>query len=409
MLLHSPRGKSTIKVIELLICSSLLSLALSFCFYAALKELVFKGLDSTEDLFSLFKYVIGLLLAVIFTLMGLLFNKVNKEQEFIRELRTFKDFTDALHRSSNEMEVYDTLFTYIRRISPIDHTALFYLTDSSIDDALWQKITNEKIPLCNMSPKSCPLIKLEHESFTGDIEKNLICPCQLPEHQLGNYVCLPIVSADNVQSILQLYKRTGHPLSSGVIAKVKSYIEIAKPVISSKRALQSLNRKAITDKLTKLYNRSFLDSYLENQIEAAALSEQPLSIIIIDLDHFKSINDTYGHTAGDHVLRVFAEIALKCIRKTDLMARYGGEEFMVVLPSTPTDTAVSVAERIRHTISETHIPEFDGIQIPCISCSLGVSTYPSYCNNKNSLIKTADLALYRAKQSGRNRCVVSGE
>jgi diguanylate cyclase (GGDEF)-like protein len=123
---------------------------------------------------------------------------------------------------------------------------------------------------------------------------------------------------------------------------------------------------------------------------------------MVDIDHFKTINDTYGHMVGDHVLTVFAQLLKRCIRKTDHIVRYGGDEFLVILPSTDIETAKIIAERIRCEVGKINIPPFRNITVPHISCSLGVSTYPEYCDNKDDLIRTSDLALYKAKKSGRN-------
>lgn len=175
---------------------------------------------------------------------------------------------------------------------------------------------------------------------------------------------------------------------------------------SSNNSIEKLKEQSSMDKLTELYNRSFLDPFLESEIDAAKKDNQKVSVIMVDMDHFKEINDSYGHIVGDHVLTIFAQVVLKCIRKTDIIARYGGDEFIVVLPNTDTDTAKSVAERIREDVSETYIPPVDGVVISSIHCSVGISTYPVHCDSKNSLIRTSDLALYMAKRSGRNCTMV---
>jgi len=171
---------------------------------------------------------------------------------------------------------------------------------------------------------------------------------------------------------------------------------------SSNESIGKLKEQSSMDKLTELYNRSYLDPFLESEIDAAKKENQQISVIMVDMDHFKEINDTYGHTVGDHVLTIFAQVVLKCIRKTDIIARYGGDEFIVVLPDTDTDTAESVGERIREDVSETYIPPIDDVVISSIHCSVGISTYPVHCDSKSSLIRTSDLALYMAKRSGRN-------
>jgi len=170
--------------------------------------------------------------------------------------------------------------------------------------------------------------------------------------------------------------------------------------------MHQLNKEASTDQLTKLYNRSFLDSYLQNQIEVASLSKQPLSLIMLDIDDFKKVNDTYGHQAGDAVLVVFSQVILRCVRRTDLVTRYGGEEFIAILPATNTERAVSIAERIRETIAMETMPKINNVQLPNITCSIGVSTYPLFADDKEKLIKTADIALYKAKAAGKNRVIL---
>jgi diguanylate cyclase (GGDEF)-like protein len=178
---------------------------------------------------------------------------------------------------------------------------------------------------------------------------------------------------------------------------------------SGAKAFEAFKEQASMDKLTELYNRSYLDPFLESEIDAANRAKQPISVIMVDMDHFKDINDTYGHVVGDHVLTIFAQVVLKCIRKTDIIARYGGDEFIVVLPSTDTETACSIADRIRSDVSETYIPPIDGVVISSIHCSVGVSTYPVHCDSKNTLLRTSDLALYKAKNSGRNCTMVYQE
>ena len=172
------------------------------------------------------------------------------------------------------------------------------------------------------------------------------------------------------------------------------------------RLLEIFKAQASMDKLTELYNRSYLEPFLENEIESADRLNNQISMIMVDMDRFKDINDTYGHTVGDRILTIFAQVVLKCIRKTDVIVRYGGDEFVVVLPRTDTETAHIVAERIREEVSATYIPPIDGAVISSISCSVGVSTYPALCSSKSSLIKTSDLALYEAKHAGRNRTIV---
>lgn len=347
----------------------------------------------------------GILYVIIFLVSSILIRNYSMEYANEKELKNFKDFTDVLHRSASEIEAYQTLYNFIQKMRICNHITLFYRMDVSANEVVWERLTKERMPLCTMEPRNCPAVKYGRDCLVKNIATDIPCANQLPEHKSGSYICLPITEGDITLGILQLYSKSKNYFDETLISKIKSYIEVAKPVISSKRVLRQLNKNASTDKLTKLYNRRFLEYYLDNQIEITSFSNQRLSVIMMDIDNFKRINDTYGHTAGDAVLVIFSQVILRCLRQTDLVARYGGEEFMAILPSSDTKNAYDIAERIRESIATEPMPKANNVQLPNISCSFGVSTFPTYADNKNDLIKTADIALYKAKQAGKNRVI----
>jgi two-component system cell cycle response regulator len=162
---------------------------------------------------------------------------------------------------------------------------------------------------------------------------------------------------------------------------------------------------AVTDGLTGLHNRRYLDSHLQTLFDRAVARRRPLSVMITDLDRFKSINDTHGHDGGDDVLREFARRLRKNVRGIDLACRYGGEEFVVVMPDTDGAIAEKVAERIRAEIAAQPFPiGRDGKAIE-VTVSVGVSSLLKGPDTVEALMKRADLALYEAKSGGRNRVV----
>jgi len=348
----------------------------------------------------------GILYIAIFMVSIKLIKIVSEQHLNARELKNFKNFTDVIHRAETEIEVYESLYTFVNNMHLVSHVTLFYRKDISPKEITWLRLTNERMPLCSMEPRNCPLFRFGRECSVQNIATDITCAFQLPEHKYGSYICLPITEGPVTLGILQLYSKSKYFFDETTISKLKSYIEVARPIISSRRAMHQLNKEASTDQLTKLYNRSFLDSYLQNQIEVASLSKQPLSLIMLDIDDFKKVNDTYGHPAGDAVLVVFSQVILRCVRRTDMVTRYGGEEFIAVLPATNTDKAVSIAERIRETIAMETMPKINDIQLPNITCSLGVTTYPVFADDKEKLIKTADVALYKAKAAGKNRVIL---
>jgi two-component system, cell cycle response regulator len=161
---------------------------------------------------------------------------------------------------------------------------------------------------------------------------------------------------------------------------------------------------ALTDALTGLHNRRYLDSHLKSLTERAAVDGKSVALLIFDIDFFKGINDTYGHEAGDDVLREFAERLKRGVRGIDLVARLGGEEFVVVMPETDAAYASLIAERLRRDVERESFPTRGGEQLP-VTVSIGVAEFRGASDCADALIKRADQALYSAKRHGRNRVV----
>jgi len=167
---------------------------------------------------------------------------------------------------------------------------------------------------------------------------------------------------------------------------------------------EQLQRLAANDPLTSLYNRRFGMIRLTEEFSRAVRNNLPLGIIMFDIDHFKSVNDTYGHTVGDRTLVSISKISRLAIREGDFLIRYGGEEFLVILPGASKDDTLFVAERLRHMIDDSTIKHGD--QQIHITISAGYSSYPeNNTNDENMLVTNADKALYSAKRSGRNKVI----
>jgi two-component system cell cycle response regulator len=162
---------------------------------------------------------------------------------------------------------------------------------------------------------------------------------------------------------------------------------------------------AITDQLTGLHNRRYMSRHLDTLITSARTSGKPISFLIMDIDHFKSVNDTYGHDIGDEVLRDFAGRISANVRGIDLACRYGGEEFVVVMPDTDTSFAYTVAERLRKSVEETpFVISRDPGKLK-VTISIGIADSAGKTDSADALLHRADQALYRAKREGRNRVI----
>jgi two-component system cell cycle response regulator len=164
---------------------------------------------------------------------------------------------------------------------------------------------------------------------------------------------------------------------------------------------------AVTDGLTGLYNRHYLNTHLDNMVRDALATNKPLSLMILDMDHFKMVNDTYGHDVGDQVLKQLAGVISNSIRSSDLAARFGGEEFVVLMPGTRIENARDVAGRMRHRIETTPFKVTHEIGQLMKTVSVGMSHLNQMGDSAESLLKRADEALYRAKNNGRNRVEVA--
>jgi diguanylate cyclase (GGDEF)-like protein len=181
-----------------------------------------------------------------------------------------------------------------------------------------------------------------------------------------------------------------------------------------KRSLDQLNtrcdqalRQAVTDSLTGLYTHGFMRETLESQLQCAERYGTPYSAIFSDIDHFKQVNDRFGHAAGDAVLRAVAQALRGLMRQSDTLVRYGGEEFVALLPHTDGDEALVLAERMRTTVAALRVA-VDGAPPIEVTMSLGVASFPADATNGEALVQRGDAAMYLAKQSGRNRTVVCG-
>jgi two-component system cell cycle response regulator len=185
-----------------------------------------------------------------------------------------------------------------------------------------------------------------------------------------------------------------------VVGAIVSAVDVTYRV-EYENQLKALNQKlqslAVTDGLTGLHNHRAFQDYLEEQFQVAMRNRQPLAVILMDVDHFKQYNDTYGHQAGDEVLRQVAQILSAHVREGDFVARYGGEEFVIVLPRTDLESAVAVAERLREAVQSAEW------RLRPVTGSFGVACIRPDMETRQELIEAADQALYQAKKNGRNR------
>ncbi|MDQ3957301.1 MAG: diguanylate cyclase [Actinomycetota bacterium] len=213
-----------------------------------------------------------------------------------------------------------------------------------------------------------------------------------------NVVVVPLFAEGHEIGALVLERESskGGRIERRVVDMVVQFASHAALALRNSWLLHQVQRLAETDALTGLANRRTFESTLERELSRSARNGEPVTLVMVDIDHFKSLNDRHGHQAGDDVLRLVARVLQSACRDFDTAARYGGEEFAVVLPSCSSSESLVVAERLRETIAQIET-------VTSITGSAGVATFPAHAVDAETLIKAADEALYESKRSGRNR------
>jgi two-component system cell cycle response regulator len=188
-----------------------------------------------------------------------------------------------------------------------------------------------------------------------------------------------------------------------MLARVRTQVKRKRFSDRLRDSVQMTIEMAVTDGLTGLHNRRYLERHLRTLVQQAVAREKPLSVLLLDVDHFKLINDGFGHAVGDDVLREFSRRIRKAIRGIDLACRMGGEEFVVAMPDTDAALAVLVGERLRQKIAGEAFRVAQTDENVDVTVSIGISSLSGTDDTPESLMKRADRALYEAKRAGRNR------
>ncbi|MBU4484460.1 diguanylate cyclase [bacterium] len=221
----------------------------------------------------------------------------------------------------------------------------------------------------------------------------------------GSVLCLPLKHQDKVLGVITFGRIDLDAFSDSdiqVLTMVANQIALA---VENAKLYTKTCQLSLTDELTGLYNRRHMQSVLQIEWKRATRFKRSISVLMIDIDHFKKFNDHYGHVAGDKVLRKISMLLKSHVREVDNMSRFGGEEFVAILPDTDKTGAMAVAEKLRKLVLRQNFG-VDATDIPSVTISVGVASYPDDALEQDDLIDHADIALYEAKDTGRN-CVIA--
>jgi diguanylate cyclase (GGDEF)-like protein len=339
--------------------------------------------------------------------IGLLSTEFNGLMESINNLTTFKK---VIEEDDNIADVYARLWTVFTHDLALGDCIIYEI------DMIHHRmlpvypvgITEDSLPCEGEILDNAELCKARR---TGHLISSAEFPaiCRHFRKQDGSeHYCIPMSIGGGTVGIVQFVV----PAAAGKaereklerrIFKAGQYIKESLPVIEAKRLMHTLRESALTDQLTGLHNRRFLQESVENLCAGAKRRGKLIGILMCDLDYFKQVNDTHGHAVGDKILQQTAHAIRSSVRESDLVIRFGGEEFLVVLMDIRQAESLLVAEKIRDQVYQTRF-RIDGDQVLQKTISIGASEFPEDSDTFWQAIKYADVALYRSKDDGRNRC-----
>lgn len=320
-----------------------------------------------------------------------------KQQRLFAE--TLSDLTRSLTSTLNMYDVLKKFLEYLLPFVPFDRSVILIKENENFKI----KITtgfNEENEIMEEFADFARLEVLKNGMFVNNffVSESIGLKIKLS----GSIIGIPIFLRNEIFGVIVLINKKINSYFDNEVGMLFSFAGQAGMALENAKLFEEVKKMATTDSLTKLYNRRYFFELAEREFLESKKYDRALSVIMIDIDNFKKINDNYGHNIGDEFIKYVAEKASKSVRKTDVICRYGGEEFVILLPATDVNTAMMVAERIRKSIESDSI-EAVGFGRLFITSSLGVSSKHDDTSDIEHLIHVADEALYTAKENGRNR------
>jgi diguanylate cyclase (GGDEF)-like protein len=318
-----------------------------------------------------------------------------------RQASVLNRFTEVISFATDDQSVAATNLVALGRLVGPDESVTHILNrsmDRAVPEASMGGAIAEVLPLHAL--ERCAGILRGTMYVADDLADDLSVHCPIYPQSAGTLACIPLISGESVGAV-HLYWARPRALPLAARPNISRITEHAALAIGNRRLLAALHGQANTDPRTGLANSRAFDLALEGALAARSI-DQTLSVLMIDVDHFKQFNDRHGHPAGDEALRAFGGVLRSCMREGDVAARYGGEEFAVLLRGVDASVASDVAERIRARTESTIVALAPGMT-DRITVSIGIANAPDQGLDRVTLLRVADEALYQAKAAGRNR------
>jgi diguanylate cyclase (GGDEF)-like protein/PAS domain S-box-containing protein len=322
-------------------------------------------------------------------------------EHHMRELSLLNDMSDMLQACLAPDEAYAVIASAMYQLFPNESGALAILKSSQNLLEVVTKWGEYDDSEAVFQPDDCWALRRGRMHQVNEQRAGTICR-HVDRNNVVSYLCIPLVARGETLGVLHLCERAPGsltPTKQRLAQTVAAQIELA---LASLRLQETLRNQSIRDPLTSLFNRRYMEESVEREFRRAIRHEQPLSVIMLDIDHFKRFNDTFGHDAGDTLLREVANLLQTYVRGDDIVCRFGGEEFTIVMLNASAEIAMTRAEDIRNGIKHLNVRHLRQPLGP-ITISCGVATFPEHGADAASVIHRADAALYRAKNEGRDR------
>ena len=322
-----------------------------------------------------------------------------------RELKLIAELLRAVDAVASVPDAGPVIARALPKLLPGVSGTLFLLRDD--DDHMLDRHTQWGTPSeqpAEMDIESCWALRHGSRYRTAGFSAPACAHYRKPADEAAGRLCIPLVTHDDLVGMLHLEGLAAGPEQETQERLAVTVAEQLALALGNARLRESLRRQSVLDPLTGLFNRRHFDAALKRELARARRKNVPVSLVLVDIDHFKRVNDDYGHAVGDAVLRTIAQQLRLGIREGDIACRYGGEEMVLLLPECSAADAGRRAEVIRVALAAiTPNPEGEGPER--VTASFGVAAYPVHAQDAEALFWAADKALYRAKQYGRNRVV----
>ncbi|BAF70237.1 GGDEF domain-containing protein [Nitratiruptor sp. SB155-2] len=322
--------------------------------------------------------------------------------DLVEELSNIYNFKNIIDKDKDLEQIYGRIGELLNKKFGLKQFCIYEINKKDVKRFVRFEKEYEKIcPKADEDISLCRAYRIKEPVYSNSI----IDVCSAVEKKEYKYICIPLVLSEDVVVVVNMITKDEKEFEEikEKVETLQNYLTISKVSLQTKLLMQELQNQSLIDRMTGAYNRRYLDIFMKKNVPQALRANVPYTIMMLDIDHFKMVNDTYGHDAGDKVIKILVDTIKENIRKSDVVVRFGGEEFLVLLYNCHKEDSLQIAENIRKSFSKKRIDVGDEKIHKTVS--IGLCEFPKDTKQFWHAIKLADMALYQAKENGRNKIV----